>query len=190
MGWLRGVLEKTADGFLYTEETHIGAFVNQTTRLAMDAAARMRSVKQSGRVQGMDTAVDVTYAGGRAKGTASAPDMQNGQMKLKSVTIDTTIAEGTLDDNAVQALIPAFRWQPGAKWTMNVLSAGQGEVKPWTLVVAAADSVIIGGKPVQAHRAELTGPESPITFWVSTDAPHLLLKIAVAGQPLEMLRVP
>jgi zinc protease len=190
MGWLRGVLEKTADGLLYTEETHIGAFVNQTTRLAMDATARMRSVKQSGRVQGMDTAIDVTYAGGRAKGTASAPDMQNGQMKLKAVTIDTAIAEGTLDDNAVQALIPAFRWQPGAKWTMNVLSAGQAEVKPWTLVVAAADSVMIGGKPVHAYRAELTGPESPITFWVSTDAPHLLLKIAVAGQPLEMLRVP
>jgi zinc protease len=190
MGWLRGVLEKTADGYRYTEETHIGAFVNQTTRLEMDAGARMRSVKQSGRVQGMDTAVDVTYAGARAKGTASAPDMQNGQMKLKAVTIDTAIVEGTLDDNAVQALIPAFRWQPGAKWTMNVLSAGQGEVKPWTLAVSAADSVVIAGKPVHAYRAELTGPESPITFWVSTDAPHLLLKIAVAGQPLEMLRAP
>jgi len=190
MGWLRGVLEKTPDGYVYSEETHIGAFVNQTTRLEMDAGARMKSVKQSGRVQGMDTAVDVTYAGGRAKGTASAPDMQSGQMKLKSVTIDTVIAEGTIDDNAVQALIPAFRWQPGAKWTMNVLSAGQGEVKPWTLVVAAADSVVIGGKALHAYRADLTGPESPITFWVTSDAPHLLLKIAVAGQPLEFLRAP
>ena len=190
MGWLRGVVEKTADGFLYTEETHIGAFVNQTTRLQMDAAARMRSVKQTGRVQGMDTAIDVTYAGGRAKGTASAPDMQNGQMRLKSVTIDTVIAEGTLDDNAVQALIPAFRWQPAAKWVMNVLSAGQAEVKPWTLVVAAVDSVMIAGKTVRAYRADLTGPESPITFWVSSDAPHLLLKIAVAGQPLEFVRAP
>jgi hypothetical protein len=63
-------------------------------------------------------------------------------------------------------------------------------VKPWTLAVSAADSVVIAGKPVHAYRAELTGPESPITFWVSTDAPHLLLKIAVAGQPLEMLRAP
>jgi len=188
VGWQRGVLEKTADGYRYVEHTELGGFVSQTTTLTMDAAAQMRAVKQTGKVQGQDTNIDVTYAAGRAKGSATTPDPRSGQMK--SVTIDTTIAEGTIDDNALQALIPAFKWRPGAKWTMMVLSAGQAEIKPWTLAVAATEPVTLGGRTIEAYRAEVSGGPAPLTFWVTTASPHLLLKIAVAGQPLEFTRVP
>ncbi|HEV8197642.1 MAG TPA: pitrilysin family protein, partial [Gemmatimonadales bacterium] len=74
IGWQRGVVEKSADGFRYTEDLHIAAFVNQTTVLEIDPTGRMKSVKQTGQVQGQDASVDVVYAGGRAKGTASTPD--------------------------------------------------------------------------------------------------------------------
>jgi hypothetical protein len=145
-------------------------------------------VKQVGKVAGQDAAIDVSYAGGRAKGTASAPDPQTGQ--IKRITLDTALAPGTLDDNAVQALFPAFRWAPGAKWTFNVLSAGQGEIKPWTLAVTGTEQVMVGTGQVEAYKAELSGPSAPLTIWVSTAAPHLLLKLAIAGQPLEFIRVP
>ena len=69
-----------------------------------------------------ETKIDVVYAGGRAKGTASTPDPSG---KPKQVVIDTVVADGTIDDNAVQALLPALKWKPDAKWTINVLSAGQ-----------------------------------------------------------------
>jgi hypothetical protein len=52
---------------------------------------------------------------------------QDGQ--IKTIEIDTTFAAGTLDDNAVQALLPALRWAPDAKWTFQVLSTGQGEFR-------------------------------------------------------------
>lgn len=188
LGWQRGLLDKTADGYRYTEDTHIGGFVDQVTTLELDASARMKSVKQTGKVQGRDASVDVVYAGGRAKGTASTPDQQTGQ--IKKVTLDTVVVEGTLDDNAVQAILPALQWKPGAKWTMNVLSAGQGEIKPWTLAVAGTETVTIGGKPVEAYRTELSGAPQTLTFWVSTAAPHVLLKIAIAGVPVEIVRVP
>ncbi|HSE52047.1 MAG TPA: insulinase family protein [Gemmatimonadales bacterium] len=187
-GWMRGVLEKTADGFRYVEDTRLGAFVVQTTTLDLDASGAMKSVKQVGKVQGQDAAIDVSYAGGRAKGTASAPDPQTGQ--IKRITLDTALVAGTLDDNAVQAMIPAFRWAPGAKWTFNVLSAGQGEIKPWTLAVTGTEQVTVGTGQVEAYKAELSGPSAPLIVWVSTAAPHLLLKIAIAGQPLEFTRVP
>ncbi len=188
VGWQRGVLEKTTDGYRYVEDTRLGGFVTQTTTLEMDATGRMRSVKQSGKIQGQDASVDVTYGAGRAKGTAKTPDPRTGQMK--SVTLDTAYSEGMLDDNALQALLPALHWKPGAKWTMNVLSAGQGEIKPWTLAVSATDTIAVAGKPTEAYRAELTGGPSPLTFWVTTAGPHLLVKIAVAGQPLEFVRIP
>lgn len=187
-GWMRGVLEKTADGWRYVEDTRLGAFVVQTTTLDLDATGTMKAVKQTGKVQGQDAAIDVSYAGGRAKGTASAPDPQTGQ--IKRITLDTAIVAGTLDDNSVQALVPAFRWAPGAKWTFNVLSAGQGEIKPWTLAVTGTEQVTVGTRQVEAYKAELSGPSAPLILWVSTAKPHLLLKIAIAGQPLEFTRVP
>ncbi len=187
-GWMRGVFDKTADGFRYVEDTRLGGFVVQTTTLEMDPTGAMKSVKQVGKVQGQDVAIDVAYAGGRAKGTASSPDPGSGQ--IKKLTIDTVLTEGTLDDNAVQALIPAFKWRPDGKWTFNVLSAGQGEIKPWTLAVSGVETLTIGGRPVEAYKAELTGPAAPLTLWVSTAKPHDLLKIAIVGQPLEFVRVP
>lgn len=187
-GWMRGVLEKTADGWRYVEDTRLGAFVVQTTTLDLDASGTMKAVKQTGKVQGQDAAIDVSYAGGRAKGTASAPDPQTGQ--IKRITIDTALVAGTLDDNSVQALVPAFRWAPGAKWTFNVFSAGQGEIKPWTLAVTGTEQVTVGAGQMEAYKAELSGPSAPLILWVSTAKPHQLLKIAIAGQPLEFTRVP
>jgi zinc protease len=188
IGWQRAVLEQTADGFRYREDTQLAGVVNQMTVLELDKSGGMRSVKQSGKVQGQEVAIDVSYAGGRAKGSAKTPDPKTGQ--IKAVTIDTALTPGTIDDNAIQALLPAFKWNAGAKWTLNVLSAGQGEIKPWTLAVTSTESVTGRGQPVEAYRAELNGGETPLVLWVSTATPHRLVKIAVAGQPFEFLRVP
>ena len=73
---------------------------------------------------------------------------------------------------------------------MNVLSAGQGEIKPWTLSVTGTETVKVGTQSVEAYRAELSGGPSPVTLWVSTAAPHLLVKLGIAGQPVEFIRVP
>jgi zinc protease len=188
IGYQRGLLDKTADGFRYTEATQLAGILNQTTTLELDAAARIKSVKQEGKQSGQDVMIDVVYSGGRAKGNAAAIDPQT--QRVKKLTVDTAVVEGTIDDNSIQALLPALKWKPGAKWTMNVMSAGQGEIKPWTLAVSGTETVTVGGKPVEAYRAELTGAASPFTFWVSTAAPHLLLKIAIAAAPVEIIRIP
>ena len=188
LGYQIGTLEVLPDGFRYSEKVSLGGFIDQTTTLEMDKSGMMRSVTQSGKSMGQEVAIDVKYENGRAKGTARTPDPATRQ--VKSVTIDTTLAPGTVDDNAVQALIPAFKWAPGAKWTFNVMSAGQGEIKPWSLAVTATESITIGGKPVEAYRAELTGGASPITLWISTARPHQLIKIGIAGQPIEFVRAP
>ena len=104
--------------------------------------------------------------------------------------IQTTLAAGTLDDNAIQALLPAFRWKAGAKWTLSVFSASENAVRTVTLAVAATEPVTLeGGLSTEAYRAELTGGLQPVTFWVTTVAPYRLLKVAIAGTPIEMLRV-
>lgn len=188
LGYQTGTLEVLPDGFRYSEKVSLGGFIDQATTLEIDKSGAMRSVTQSGRSMGQDVSIDVKYQNGRAKGTAKTPDPATRQ--VKSVTIDTALAAGTVDDNAVQALLPAFKWAPNAKWTFNVLSAGQGDIKPWTLAVAGTESVTIGGKPVEAYRAELTGGASAITLWVTTASPHQLVKLGIAGQPIEFVRAP
>lgn len=185
LGYLRAVLAKTPGGFQYVEETHIAALVDQTTTLDMDSSAGMKHVKQVGQVQGIAAAIDVGFENGRAKGTASTPSADR---TIKTVAIDTALAPGTLDDNAIQALLPAFRWAPGAKWTFQVLSTGQGEIRTMTLTVSGTESVIVNGAAVECYRAELTGGQQAITFLVSTAAPHRLMKLTVAGAPIEMIR--
>ncbi len=188
LGWQRGVLEKTPDGFRYVEDTELPGVVTQTTTLEMDAKGRIKSVKQTGKQMGQDAGVDVVYSGGRAKGSATTIDPQT--RKSKAVVVDTVVIEGTIDDNSVQALVPALKWKAGAKWTMTVLSAGQAEIKPWTMSVGAVETITVGGKPREVYRASVTGPDAPLTFWVTTASPHTLVKIGLTGQPLEFNRVP
>jgi hypothetical protein len=185
LGWLRGVLEKTPDGFRYVEDTRIANFVSQTTTLDMDAKAEMKHIAQQGTIQGVAAAINVSFGGGRAKGSASTPG-QDGQ--IKTIEIDTTFAAGTLDDNAIQGLLPAFRWAPDAKWTFQVLSTGQGEFRTMTLRVTGKDSVTIGGQAVECYTVEFTGGQQPVNFWISTAAPHRLMKLTVVGAPIEMIR--
>jgi zinc protease len=186
VGWQRGVLERTDSGFTYTEDVSLGGQVRTTTVLTLDGRARLRRIQQSGSQMGQSVSVDVTVADGQAKGTARAPNPQTGQMK--EVTIDTAVTEGTVDDNSVQALVPAFRWQPGARWTFSVFSAAQADIKPWTMSVAGTDVVKIGEREIQAYRVELAGAPAPFMLWVSAAAPHDILKMAIAGQPLEWIR--
>ena len=185
LGWLRGVLEKTSDGFRYIEDTRIATFVAQTTTLDIDAKAEMKQVTQSGTVQGIAAAINVSFTGGRAKGSASTPG-QDG--KIRTIEIDTVFTPGTLDDNAVQALLPAFRWAPNAKWTFQVLSTGQGEFRTMTLAVTGSESLTLGTAVVECYTVELTGGLQTVNFWISKVAPHLLMKLTVAGAPIEMMR--
>lgn len=185
LGWLRGVLEKTADGFRYVEDTRIAAVVSQTTTLDMNAKAEMKHIAQQGTVQGIAAAINVSFEGGRAKGSASTPG-QDGQ--IKTVAIDTTFAPGTLDDNAVQALVPAFPWAPNAKWTFLVLSTGQGEFRTMTLTVTGKETLTIAGAAVECYTVELTGAPQAVNFWISTAAPYRLMKLTVVGAPIEMIR--
>jgi hypothetical protein len=108
IGYLRHTLEPIAGGFRYTEQSNIEGLVDQTTTLELDDRGAMKSVRQRGTVQGQAASVDVDYAGGRVRGTASA----SGGDSPKTVAIDTIVPAGTFDDTAIQ---PLLRWRPGRR---------------------------------------------------------------------------
>ncbi len=177
---------RTADGWTITQTSVLGPIGSQETTLTLDERLGMRAVKQTGKLQGMDTRIDVAYANGRATGSAATPQPTGG---VKEVAVDVEVPAGALDDNAIATLLPTMPWAAGAKFTIPVVSSGQGTLQPHTFTVAGAESVTVPAGTAEAWRIEVTGGQVPVTYWVEQAAPHRLLKIAPAGVPLEMVRV-
>jgi hypothetical protein len=71
-----------------------------------------------------------------------------------------------------------------------VFNASEGSESTLTLAVTGAESVTVPAGTFEAFRADLTGGPSPFTIWVATAAPHRVLKVALAGQPIEFVLVP
>lgn len=183
LGFQRTELQKTGNGLEFKEETRIASFMQQSTTVDMASDGNVRSVTQSGKTQGRDTHINITYADGRVKGEA----LVAGQPEFKQLTIDTVVAAGTIDDNAVQAILPALRWAPGARWTLSVFSAGQNSIQTMTMSVKGVETVTVPAGTFEVYRAEMTGGPAVINFLVTTQAPHRLVKVSLVGVPLEFL---
>ena len=185
LGWSATTVEDIPEGKRLTEHTNIGGFVEQQTVVDISADGAMLKVRQTGKTQGQPTSIELDYATGRVKGKANTVT-QGGP---KSLTIDTTATAGTIDDNAIQGLLPALPWSPTATWSFTTFSGGQNEAKVTTLKVVATEAVTLPAGPVEAFKVEMSGGWQEATFWVTTASPHRLVKIAIANTPVEIIRV-
>ncbi|MDQ6828463.1 MAG: insulinase family protein [Gemmatimonadota bacterium] len=182
-GFQRTSLEKTADGYRYVDDTQLGTFVQQHTELLIGPALEMRGVKQTGKMQGQDMSIDMTYANGRAKGAARTP----GAAGMKTVTYDTTVVAGAVDDNAISLIVPLLPWAAGAKFVVPMFASGQGISTTKTYSVVASESVTVPAGTFDAFRVDMSGGEGqPLTMWVTAAAPYRVLKFAPAGAPVEI----
>lgn len=174
-------LEKDGEGWKYTESTNLGAFVQQTSEVRFTGQLAMQSVLQTGKVQGMETKIDVAYAAGRAKGTALTPQPGG----AKQITVDAEVPPGAIDDNLITAILPALKWAAGAKFSVPVFQSGKGTASALTLSVVADEDVEVPAGKLHAWKVEVAGGEQPMTLWVEAAAPNRLLKLAIVGAPIE-----
>lgn len=184
LGFQLSRLERTPDGFRYTEDTSIGGFVEQRTEILTDGRFRVRRVSQTGTIQGQETRIEIEVTEGRATGTAITPSPEG----MRTVTIDTTIPPDVLEENLIQPVLTALPWAPEARWTFTVFSSASGETRPMTLAVGPVDTVSAPNGMVETYRVDLTGGPQSITFWITTQAPHRVTKVAIAGTPIEIVR--
>jgi zinc protease len=174
-------VEVTPDSIVFTESTILGAFVQQRTTVVLNVDLSMRRSDQMGSVQNQSVETHLTYAGDRVKGTAMSPQPGGAP---KSLTIDTTVAAGTTDDNALAFLLPALPLAEGKSFSLNVFSSGEGTSKVVTVKVAAVENITVPAGTFSAYRLELSGMQLPIVMHVSTDSPRRMLRVAPTGAPL------
>ena len=170
----------TSDSIVYTESTVIGSFVQQQSTVVLNGDLSMRRTDQTSTVQGQHTEIHLAYAGGRVKGTSQTPQPGG----PKTITVDTTVAAGTIDDNALAVLLPALPLEPGKTFNLNVFSSGEGVTKVVSVRVAAVENVAVPAGTFPAYRLELSGMQLPLVMHVSQQAPRRVVRVAPTGAPL------
>ncbi len=188
VGSLVTTVDRGADSILYTERTSIAmAGVEQSATVTLDPATLdVRRVDQVGSMMGMKPETHLTYSAGRVKGHATSPQPDR---TLKPLDIDTTVAPGTIDDNAVNAILPALPLEPGKTLSLNVFTSRDGEQKVLTIKVGQPEAVTVPAGSFQAYRLDVTGGEAPLAIYVSTVAPRRMVKTEVVGTPLQFVLV-
>lgn len=175
-------LEKVAGGWKWTETTEIAmAALQQTTTLTFSNALEMQEVHQAGTQGGQAAKIDISYAGGRAKGSATTPS----QTGPKTIAVDAEMPKGAVDDNAIQALMGAMKWAAGAKFPVAAFSGGKGTLTQLTLTVAGEEKVTVAAGEFDTWKVEMSGGEAPITMWL-TKSNARVVKIVPTGAPISL----
>lgn len=175
-------LEREGQGWLYTETTTIEPMVQQTTELWMDAAGRMQRVRQRGSMAGKPMQIDACYADGRVVADAVTPSAP------APVHSDQPIGPDVLDDNALQALLPALCDVVAEGRTLTVFSTGKGKVIEARLERVATEVVATAVGQVEAWRIRGTIDGAGQDFVVTASKPHTILRMIPIGSPVVMQR--
>jgi zinc protease len=171
----------TADSIVVTEQSSVMGFGQQTTVVLEGRDLSMRRTDQVTQAGAQRAEVHLKYAAGRVSGTGAA--LQPGGA-AKTYTVDTALAGGTYDDNAISLILPALPLEAGRTIALSVFSSGDGTTKVHTFKVGASESVTVPAGTFQAYRIEVSGGSAPAVMHVSTETPRRIVKIEVVGQPV------
>ena len=188
VGSLVTTVDRGADSILYSEHSNIPvAGIDQSATVTLDAMTLdVRRVDQVGSMMGMSPETHLSYGAGRVKGHVSSPQPDR---SLKSIDIDTTVAPGTIDDNAINVVLPALPLEPGKTIRLDVFTSRDGTQKVLTVKVGQPEAVTVPAGTFQAFRLDVSGGEAPLTIYVSTLAPRRMVKTEVVGTPLQFVLV-
>jgi predicted Zn-dependent peptidase len=161
--------------------TIAAAGLNQETTVVFDPrAATVRQVDQTGGVQGQTSSAHLTWDGEQVKGTSTTPQPSG---TPKSITIDTTVAPGTVDDDALPVVIPALPLDAGKTIALGVFSSAEGKVEVLTIKVGAPEQVTVPAGTFEAYRLDIAGGQVPYVFHVTTATPRRIVRIEFVGRP-------
>jgi hypothetical protein len=177
-------LEKVEGGFRITDDTNLMPRMQQRSEVAIDANGAMTSVKQRGAIMGKEMSIDVAYAGGKAKGSATVPG-PDGAMTTKDVAAD--VPANAIDDNVLLPLLPGVAWRPGLAVTVPVFASGRNTLHQVTLTVIGTERLQVPAGMFDVYKVTVDGLTQGMTLYVNTGLPHRVLKAVPVGVPMEFV---
>lgn len=186
IGGQRLTLERVEAGWRYTESTEITGRMKQRTTVLFTADLTPLSVSQTGSAMGDSMGVSIEYAGGRATGTARTPSPEG---RMEGRALDVEVPAGVVDDNLLQPLLTALPWSDSAAWRIDLFSGGRGQVSATVLEVTGVETVAVPAGAFETYRVEIRREDTPAAFWITTAAPHRVVKVASLVAPIEFVLV-
>ncbi|HLM67710.1 MAG TPA: insulinase family protein, partial [Longimicrobium sp.] len=122
---------------------------------------------------------EVRLADGRLTGSATMPAQAGGNK-----TFDAAMVPGAAWSMMDEVMLSTAGLAEGKTIVIPVFNTSTGAVAPVTFKVGAAESVTVPAGTFQAFRVESTGGSSPLTLWLRVDAPHVVVRQELVGQPL------
>ena len=107
-----------------------------------------------------------------------------GDIHANLEALDTVLADGTLDSEALELLFPALPLSDGASFTINAFEAPRGRVQTTTIRVTAGHEVTVPAGTFSAFKLDVQAGEVALVVYVSEDAPRRTLKVEIVGQPV------
>ena len=165
-----------------TTRSVLGPIMRQDDTTAFDAItlAPLR-VRQSTTMQNQPGFVRIEYAGGRVRGQART--VRPGQ-PAREMTIDTSVAAGTLDDNQLGVALLALPYAAGARWTLPVFQGGENAIRTMSVRVAGEESVTTPAGTFETWKVEVSGMEQTVNMYISKERAPALVKLEIVGAPL------
>jgi zinc protease len=170
----------TNDSISYFEDTQIaGGQVQQTTTIRLNPAdLSVTTVDQTGHQGPQQAETHLTYAAGRVKGSSIAAQESG---PPTTTAIDTAIAPGTYDDNAMNTVIQALPLEPGKTFNVGVFESGQNRTAVMQIKVSDGGAVTVPAGTFQTYRLDIAGGQVPIVMSVSKETPRRIVRIELIG---------
>jgi hypothetical protein len=182
VGYEKTEVARSGSDFVYTENVAIPvAGIQQNTTVTFTPSLAVKALKQSGAMHGQQLSSSLSATGNRIKGTSVTP-LPTGP---KTVQIDTVLAPGVMESNILMALLPSLDLSDNFKLTVNAFDSGSGSIDPVTIRVTGKESTTVPAGTFDTYRVEVAGKQTS-NLLVTRAAPHRIVKIMLAGAPLEI----
>ena len=181
-------ISRSNGALTYRESVAIAALgMTQEATLSMDLdPVTMGTVDAVMEMGGQRAETHLEYADGRVRGQAQTPGPGGA---IQTLSIDTTLIDGVIDDRAITVVLQAMPLAEGARFTLNVFQSSEGSVAPISVSVARVEEVTVPAGTFTAFRVEVSGGEAPFVMHVTQDTPRRIVKIELVGQPIVIVLV-
>jgi hypothetical protein len=148
-----------------------------TQEVVFDEAFGLVSSRHEISAAGQSVTVEARVEDGRIVGAIELPG--------GTQEIEMAAPEGIMVGDMVELALRVAPLEEGLEMSFPLAVLQTESVENVTLTVAERAEVTVPAGTFDAFRVEMAGPEAQ-TFWVEAAAPHRVLRIQVAGQPLSV----
>jgi hypothetical protein len=158
----------------------VARWEQETTARLDRASLAMRTVDQVGKSGNQIGETRVTYGAGRVKGKTQTP--QGGSTKVTE--IDTTVAEGTVDQSVLPLVVPGLPLEPNTSYPLSVFDPAAGVVRQVSAAVTAVGNLTVPAGIFSVFQVQVTGGSSPMYLYITRETPRRVVRVEQLGRPL------